>query len=198
MTEQELYNEVYSDRTNALHFSDAKDQKFRRMVLKAHLFPVRAHTHYLSPKKNNWIILLEARSKKEIGDLSRITFVAIYNSPHGYYAVMPSSTSEVNHLILYPPHFFSRFAERTGIELTGMELIRRYFTCNNSYAFDISKIRDSEIFGSSEEGVALGVISKNRNIFFKTYISYDMLKGAQVDTFAETEKIRREMHEKNT
>lgn len=174
--------------------SNTKDQKFRRMVIKSPFFPVRSYCCYTSPKKNRWIILFEARSKKEIGELCRITFVAIYNSPHGYYAVMPSSSNGVNHLILYPPHFFSRFAERCNIKLSGIELIRRYFALNNSYAFNISETRNAEIYGSSEEGAALGLISEKGNILFKTYITYDMTKGEQIESFAEKERIRQEIH----
>ncbi|MEG1684549.1 MAG: hypothetical protein RR319_01190 [Bacteroides sp.] len=194
MSEEELYNEVYKDLTNVFYYSDKKDNKFRRMVLKSTLFPVRSYCYYTSKLKNKWIVLFEARSKKEIGDDCRVTFVCVYNSSHGMHAVMLSSYNDKRIIITHTPHFFSRFAERCGIELTGIDLIRRYFAINNSYAFDLSKIRDGEIFGSSEEGVALGLISSSNNVFFKTYITYNMLKGNQISTFAETEKMRIEMH----
>lgn len=195
MREEELIKEVLSDRATAFRFSDTKDQKFRRMVLKSAQLPVRSYCYYTSPIKNKWIILFEARGKKEIGDLCRITFVCVCNSSHGYYAFMPTITNGKQRLIMYPPHFFSRFATRCGIDLTGIDLIRRYFTLNSSYFFEIKKEKGySEAYGSCEEGVAMGVMSGLGSVLFKTFITYDMTKGEQIQSFAENEKIRREIH----
>jgi hypothetical protein len=85
------------------------------------------HLSYKSSRKNDWILFFEARNKKEVGDLSRITFVCYYNSPHGYYAVMPTFTKGKQHLIFYAPHFFSRYGKRIGLNLTGIALIKKYF-----------------------------------------------------------------------
>ena len=200
MSEAELFKEVMTDMANAFKYSDSKDQKFRRIVIKSSIFPVYAHSLYLSPRKNNWIILFESRSKKEIGDACRITFATYYNSPHGYYAVMVSFVNNKPHLIMYPPHFFSRYAERCGINLFGIDLMIRFFKLNASYVFDFKdvpvcgKVR-TEVFGSTKEGVAMGIQSVDCNILFKTFITYDMTKGEQISKFAENEKIRKEIHE---
>ncbi|MDR1980363.1 MAG: hypothetical protein LBQ39_01925 [Tannerellaceae bacterium] len=200
MTEQEIRNEVMTDSVNAVHYSDAKDRKFRRMVIKASRFPVYAHSEYMSPRKNRWLIFFEARSKKETGDMTRITIVCLYNSPHGYYAVMVSFIDGRSHLIIYAPHFFSRYAERCGIELSGIELIKRFFKHNSNYVYATKETVTGEnaitreIYGSTEEGVAMGFISQESNIMFRTFITYDMTKGEQVSTFAENERIRKEIH----
>lgn len=201
MTESEVVQEVTSDMVNAFKYSDAKDQKFRRMVIKSNRFPVYAHSIYTSPRKNIWLILFEARTKKEIGEDCRITFVTCYNSPHGYYAVMVSFTNNRQHLIMYPPHFFSRYAERCGINLSGIDLMIRYFKMNASYVYALKDVSLSnslirtEVYGSSKEGVAMGFRSVEGNILFKTFITYDMTKGEQITNFAENEKIRQEIHE---
>lgn len=44
------------------------------------------------------------------------------------------------------------------------------------------------------EGVALGYVSAEGNILFKTFVTYDMLKGEQIAKFIENEKIRQEIH----
>lgn len=186
---------------NAFKYSDAKDQKFRRLVIKSTRFPVYAHSLYLSPRKNNWIILFEARSKKEIGEESRITFVTYHNSPHGYYAVMVSYLNNRQHLIVYPPHFFSRYAERCKIGLSGVDLILRFFKLNYSYAYEFKDIQlqadefRTEIYGSTAEGVAMGVETVEGNVLFKTFITYNMTKGEQIDIFTENERYRKEIHE---
>lgn len=201
MSEAELFKEVTADMVNAFKYSDVKDQKFRRMVIKSTRFPVYAHSLYLSPRKNNWIVFFEARSKKETGDDSRIVFVTYYNSPHGYYAVMVSYLKGKQHLIVYPPHFFSRYAERCKIGLSGVDLILRFFKLNYSYAYEFKDIQlqadefRTEIYGSTAEGVAMGVETVEGNVLFKTFITYNMTKGEQIDIFTENERYRKEIHE---
>lgn len=52
MKEEELIKEVLSDMTNAFRFSDSKDQKFRRMVLKSTAFPARSYCYGETWKTN--------------------------------------------------------------------------------------------------------------------------------------------------
>lgn len=200
MTEQELVKEVILDFENAFRFSDACDRKFRRLVIKSSRFPVYACWEYLSRRKNRWLIFFEARRKKEVGEKCRITFVCLHNTNKGYHAIMVTFTEGVRHLVLFTPHFFSRYAERCGIELSGIELIKRYFRHNSSYVYTLKETRSGEnafvreVFGSAEEGVALGVASTEGNILFRTFITYGMTKGEQIEKFAENERLRKEIH----
>lgn len=199
MTEAELLEEIKKDLPDVINISNNKDVKVRRIIQKSVLFPIYIHSYVTSPRKNKWIILWEARSKKNVGDDSLISFVCYQETPHGRYAYMPTWADKKLILIVYPPHFFSRFAERMNLSLTGVDLIKRYFEKNNSYAFELS-IADNarqEIYGSSLDGVALGLRSIEHNIIlFKTFITYDMSKGSQIETFARNEEIRKEIHEK--
>lgn len=199
MTENEMTKEVLSDMKNAFRYEDVNQNKFRRLVLKAARFPIYYHYVYLSPKKNKWFILLEARSKKEHSEMARLTFVTTHDTPHGIYAIMVSFYKGKPFLILYPPHFFKRFRERMSIDETGEDLMLRHFRYNNSYVFDRSiKIEDShfsEIAGSSTYGVAFGFQTEENNIMFKTFVSYDMLKGKQIEVYMRNEKIRKEIHD---
>jgi hypothetical protein len=203
MTEQELMREVKTDFVNAFRISNYHDQKFRRMVIKSSRFPVFTQFEYTSPRKNRWIIFLEAHSKKEIGDKSRITFVCIYQAKHGYYAVMVTFTNKKQHLVIYAPHLFSRYAERCGVKLSGVELMKHFFKRNSNYVYDIrdTVINENtairEIYGSTAEGVAMGFMSTEGNVMFRTFITYDMTKGEQINKFAENERIRREIHDNN-
>ncbi len=199
MTEKEIKAEMLVDISNAFRYCDTRDQKFRRMVIKTSRFPVYAHSYYLSPRKNKWIILFEARDKKEIGDKSRITFVATWDSPHGIYAIMASCPNENIKLFFYPPHFFSRYAERMDLKIHGIDLIMRYFKLNNCYVFTEKEINISgnskkiEVYASGEEGAALGFLTKEGNIMFKTFITYGMTKGEQIDLFVQNDQIRKEI-----
>lgn len=144
----------------------------------------------------------KAKSKKDVGDVSVITGVCYYNTPEGRYAILPTTIQGRLAMIVYPPHFFSRFRERMKLDQTGIELIRRFFKRNASYGFQIDVVQNfnrqvTYIYGSTEEGVGMGVIAKDSIILFRTFVSYDMLKGSQIQDFAKTEKIRKEIQEKN-
>ena len=195
MTEQELHKEFFSDMINAHKgFSDASGLKFRRMVLKATRFPVYAYSFYVSSRKNKWLILLEAKSKKDIGENSRINLIAYYESDHGIYAIMLAWKNKISNLILYTPHFFTRYAERMNLTLPRIELIKHFFTFNYSYVYSYNKSDVSAVYGSTVDGIALGKRSELGNVVFKTFITYDMCKGEQIEKFAESEKYREEQN----
>lgn len=199
MTEAELLDEIKKDLPNVISISNNKDAKVRRIIRKSVLFPVYLHSYVTTLRKNKWIILWEARNKKNVGDDSLISFVCYQETEHGRYAYMPTWANKKLILIIYPPHFFSRFAERMNMDLSGVELIKRYFEKNNSYAYEFGTADDSrqQIYGSSLEGIALGLRNTEHDIIlFKTFITYDMSKGAQIETFARNEEIRKEIHEK--
>lgn len=176
-------------------FSDKKDAAFRRRVLKAQRFPVYAHCEYISRSQNRWIVFFESRSRKEIGDLCRLHFVCYSHSTHGIYAFHPQLSRQRFFMTIYPPHFFSRYRDRAQIPLSGIPLLIRFFERNYSYVFEIFNREYVEIAGSTSEGVALGLLTETGNVLFKTFITYDMLKGDQIETFTRNEKMRQEIHE---
>lgn len=201
MTESEIVREVLADMGNAFRYEDRNSNQFRRAVIKAARFPVRSEFVYRSPRKNTWLVLREARTKKEYGDNCRITFVTTHDTPHGIYAIMVSWVEGQPQLILYPPHFFSRFRERMKLSESGKNLMLRFFRFNSSYVHETiqKKVNGDqyvvEIAGSTLEGVALGLVSTEGNVLFKTFVTYDMLKGEQIAKYLENEKIRKEIHD---
>lgn len=200
MTEKELVVEVTTDYLNAFRYSDHLDKKFRRVVIKARQFPVRMCYEYCSPRKNKWLIFCESRSKKEVLDNSRITLVAIFDTSIGIHAVMGTFTGGKMHFVMYPPHFFSRYRQRSFINMTGIPLIKRFFSHNYNYVYDINIVTlsentmQTEVHGSTADGVALGYKTAEENVLFKTFVTYDMLKGEQIAIFTANDKIRREIH----
>lgn len=182
--------------------SDVKQKKVDKLIRKASVFPVYLHSFVKTKRGNEWIILFEAKSKKYVGDNCLMTLVAILNYSNGRYAMMWSSVNGIPQFMLFTPHFFSRFAQRVGINLSGIDLIHRYFKMNPSYGFNEEKeiIGDKEktnVYGSTTEGVALGVrlYTESFVILFRTFITYDMCKGQQIEDFAKADQIRREIHE---
>ena len=91
-----------------------------------------------------------------------------------------------------------------GLKETGDNLIKKFFTLNFSYIFEEkhtailnSNAAIIEVYGSCHDGVCMGVLTKGSNILFRTFITYGMTKGEQIKTFADNEKIRKEIHEKS-
>lgn len=200
-SESELIEEIKEDVKNALVISDAKDKKVKRIILKASSFPVYVHSIITTPLKNKWLILWAANTKKNIGDNSIITFVCIHETAHGRYAYMPTWIEGVMILIVYPPHFFRRFRERMHLNISGTDLLIRFFRYNADYAFETKTIIEGDkygmrTFGSCKEGVAMGLRSINNIVLFKTFVPLDMLKGEQIEKASIGEVLRQEMHEK--
>ena len=202
--EEQIDNEIMKDLANVLRFSDHQDKRFRKIVLRADIFPVHLSFFYTSPLKNRWFISYEARSKKEIGENCRMTTVCTYRDCNGFLcAAMPTPIESEKHTIFYPAHFFTRFRERMSLKETGDDLIRKFFSIDYSYTLEEKRtaILNSnayikEIYGSCHDGVCMGVMTNMGNILFRTFITYQMTKGEQIKTFAENEKIRKEIHEK--
>lgn len=201
MTAEELLDEIRADYPNVLTISDGKDAKVIRIIKKSVLFPVRIHSFVTTVRKNKWLILWEAHSKKEIGDDCRISFVCYHDTGHGKYAYMPTFVNGKMVLLAFPPHIFSRFAERMEINFAGTKLIKRYFEMNNSYSFNFSTEevdggRRENVFATCREGIAMGFKAVGLDVFLlKTFITYDMCKGEQIGNFAKSEEFRRLVHE---
>lgn len=205
MTADELVKEFTADLPQIIGVSDAKQKKADRIIKKSVLFPVYLHSFVRSKRGNDWMILIEAKSKKYIGDNSLITLVSTFDVGHGRYAIIWSAVQGQPQYIIFTPHFFQRFALRAGVNLTGIELIHRYFKMNPAYGFNIEKevtgdMEKTNVYGSANEGAALGVrlYTEHNIILFRTFITYDMCKGEQIESFAKADQFRREIHEEET
>ena len=202
MTADELIDEFTADLPQVLSVSDVKQIKADKIISKSKMFPVYLHSFIKTKRKNDWIVLLEAKNKNYVGDNCLITLVSHFDVGAGRYAIMWSSHNGNPIHMIFNPHFFSRFSERAGINLTGIELIHRYFKKNPSYGFNVvperfGNLEKVNVYGSTEEGIAMGVqLNTKHNIFFfRTFITYDMCKGKQIEDFARADEIRREIHE---
>ena len=200
-TEKQIHEELLKDMLNVMRFSDYKDKIFRRKVITAKMYPVRMSFFYTSPLKNRWFLAYEARSKKEFGDNVRMTNVCIYKDVNGFLCAAMIAIYKDVRVTLYPAHFFKRYKERMHSEKVGEELLKEYFTRNFSYVYDfeekhafngIGNLCIKEVHASCNDGIAIGNVTETGNVFFKTFITYEMTKGEQIEKFAHNEKIRKE------
>lgn len=128
------------------------------MVLRLQLFPVRAHTLITTPRKNNWLLLWNIESKKDISDHIFANCLCIQDTHAGKYALIRQVTGGTASLSIYSPHFFQRYAQRMNLDLGGINLIRRYFEENRT-SFIKEKTIDGEhvVTITTKEGVAFGL-----------------------------------------
>ena len=186
MSLREMYTELVNDGPNVTAKVEYLCNNFRRNVLKRTRFPVQFKpVDYVSPKKNKWIIIFTAKSKKD-AETPAITYVCTANARGGIYVFMISLFQGDPCVLMFPPHFFQRYRDRFmegNNDIKGIDLIKYFFCRNPTFSSDES-VEDKRIFQTScEDGVCLG-IEKEKNIFIqRTFITYEMLKNDQIDTF---------------
>lgn len=204
MTLEEMEKELTTDMFHLMRYLDHQENQYRRMVLKATRFPFRMKpVFYTSPRKNQWMVLTEVPSRKAVhSDDSKTTFVCMLNHSNGIFCFMPLFLDNKMWIMAYLPHFFSRYASRTGLTIHGKPLIQHYFTYNASYVYKVNEGTEDGKYAirfaaSSLHGVGLG-LAFNQILLFKTFLTYDMLRGEQAEIYLKNEKIRQEIHEKGT
>lgn len=77
MTVDELINEFTADLPQILSISDAKQKKADKIIKKSQLFPVYLHAKIKTKRGNDWLLLIEAKNKKYVGDDCLMTMVSI-------------------------------------------------------------------------------------------------------------------------
>ena len=201
-TPEQIVDEFRKDLANIYYFIDHQKQRLRRAALKAHKFPVSIHGWHRTPMRNNWLYILTARSKRDYDDTSMVTFVMTFRDQQGKtWAMMQSSVRNEPIVLFYTPHLFARYNSRMNLNLLGDDLIYRYFKYNASASFSIKTTMLDErqykqdVVATTTEGVSMGLMA-TMGVLLKTFISYDMAKGEQIEDFMKSEQIRKEMEEK--
>ena len=78
MEEPRVTNEILLDFSEAIGFSDTKDEKLSRLIAKSKQFPFYAYSNFVSSRKNRWMILYESDNRKRLHDDIQIIFVCLF------------------------------------------------------------------------------------------------------------------------
>lgn len=195
MSATEVRAEITADLIDVNSRTRIYEKEFRRVVLKTSRFPVYFKpVAFTTKRKNRWLALYEAKNKKNANDIP-VVYVCILDSKSGLNAFMLSVKNGGFAIVMYPSHFFQRYRERFlegNTSLKSLDVITSFFRYNPAFTFD----KQGEIMnGSCLHGVCLGEELEENFIIFKTFVTYDMLKGDQVLTYeqlfnllSETEK----------
>lgn len=194
MTPNQIYDEIMADVPNMMNVLKYKQEKVRQRVLRSQLFPMCLHALITTKRKNNWLLVWNIKSKKDISRDICAAGSCIQDTQAGKFVLIRQLTEGVPSLMIYTPHFFKRYAERVGIDLQGIPLIIEFFKKNNTSYIKKRIIRGKEeLTATLNEGVAFCREIDNchhRCYIMKTFINYDMRKEDQEPGFIESELCR--------
>jgi len=191
MTSKEVRNEVMSDVEALIVKASHLRHTATRVALKQTKFPYVYIVDWTSPRKNKWLIVFNLYRRNTHKGGAGITGVCLQKYPKGYAAhrwcIDKNKTFFVS---TYLPHFFDRYAERMNLDKTGIDLIKHFIRKNTSgqhdYTSELSGIqsRDGNVVHICHpEGIAMGEEPHALHQIFKTFITYEMAKGKQLDVF---------------
>ncbi len=151
---------------------------------------------------NKWLYILIAPTKKDWDQTSIVSFNMTYRDRQGKtWVVSNIFDSDVPEFVFYTPHLFARYHSRMNLDVLGDDLIYRYFKYNHTASYSYKRIKVGEnqyrqdVTATTQEGVTFGVETPV-GVLFKTFISYDMAKGEQIEDFTKSEQARKELEER--
>ena len=184
-----MFKEIISDSENMIRWGGHHVKALRRLSLKAKSFPISCDFTHVTPRRNRWTILFVILGKiRSVQDIYNVLYTSLL-APEGdiYLLVQPTMKQKMS-VCIYPPHFWHRFKERMGLEETGKDLAKRYFTYNDSGHFVPKPDSEHEECLCTRDGIALGEFINDRMFVARTFIRYDMSLGWQREAFEKQRK----------
>lgn len=190
MTHEEVYQELARDRDSMTRWWRHQLKELRRPMLKCTKFPYHIWREYTSPRKIHYLFFSRVFDKKMRGILTGIAVIRRTSEGMTIYTNWLADQKLISPMA-FIPHVWKRYAERTGTDKTGIELLKHYFR-NNPNGKDSHNQRavgrsvryngEEHLANCVTEGVLLG--QQQGDLFIaKTYITYDMCCGRQQEEF---------------
>lgn len=191
MTHAEVYKELDADRENLERWWDHRYDEYRRRALKTMKFPVSWNTEYVSPRKNQYILIVTCTRRRFEGYYGCV-LLALRKEKHDYTVYLTKLNKEtIMGKTVFLPHFFDRYAERAGIDKNGVDLIRHFFANQSGgYILSAQQLASRSVryngrdhrFMAIHDGVLLGDLEDDIFIM-RTFITYNMAGIRQSDEF---------------
>ena len=194
MNYAEVFAELDRDRPNLERWMDRKYDEARRYALKHERkdFPMVLVAEHMSPRRIKYGVMFILRKRDINGNTYMYSYTRRKVPTGGFevYLCQVQSDSRVPNVV-YIPHAIKRYAERTGCDKTGDDLIRHMFissiecVMNRNQQIGSKSVRykgDMLIAFCTQEGAWLG--KQEGNIFvINTFITYDMMCGKQAEEY---------------
>lgn len=115
MSYEELANEVAKDYMDVSIIMRKKMPDALKYFRRQSKFPMFLFSTVTSPRKNKWILIFFAKSKRRLKQYVDSFLVCVRETDHGKYVYrydLPAKEDSLPGVTFYPPHFFSRYALR--------------------------------------------------------------------------------------
>ena len=190
MTHEEVYQELERDREGMTRWWRHQLNDMRRPILKRTTFPCHVWREYTSPRKIHYLFFSRIFDKRMKRILTGIAAIRRTSEGMTIYTNWLQDQKLISPMIIIP-HAWKRYAERTGTDKTGIDLVKHYFL-NNPHGKDSHNQKvvgrsvryngEEHLANCVTEGVLLG--QERGDMFIaKTFITYDMCCGRQQQEF---------------
>lgn len=193
MTPQEVFREIERDVPHVRAWREGNMKAISKRARKMLKFPITVWFDHESPRRNRYLCM-SVITDRNFYKKSINVIVALQKAEYGWAVFFFSWSGEKDFKkMTLLPHVFDRYAERLGIDKTGVELIKHYVSHN----LEGWATRDDRFSGRSvrykgrenlclsvRDGVLLGE-SIDRIFVAHTFITYDMATGLQGEAFAQ-------------
>lgn len=138
-----------------------------------------------SKRGNTYIVRFSCKGKADYKKNGLIVTLYMYYRIHGRIYAVLSTGGNRDTFIFYTPHLFDRYRERElkDLSLNKLHVVNEFFKSNSTANFmslDNPKYVNS-LYGVSKSGILLGKKITDSLYEIKTYITFDMLKGTQIN-----------------
>ena len=198
MSWQERKHEFLRDQQILEPLRQYTASRLRKIVRKVRHFPFCHIQHVTAPTNNRylWIFMFLNPEDSRNFRYELLSFALIQSEKGIFVFTSFEGALHGSGAVMLIPHFFSRYAERTGQSFTSpLCCIETFLTRNiyimvrkrtNSFSEEM-EISSYEVCAPSQEGVCLGLCDpyECNNILLKTFVTYDMLRTNQMPDVAE-------------
>ena len=190
MTHADVYAELAKEREAVTTWWRHQLYDQRRRALKRQRFPMQIWREYTSARKNRYVFFSRVYDKRMRRILTGAAAIRHTSDGLTVYTTWLGDQKLISPVVL-TPHMWKRYAERTGTDLHGIDLIRHYFTHNpHGQDTDNQKIVGRSVRYNGEDhlsccvpdGVLLGQ-EFDKYYLVRTFITYDMCSGLQQQEF---------------
>ena len=192
MTHAEVYAELAKEREAVTVWWRHQLDDNRRRALKCRQFPYHIWKEYTSTRKNRYLFFSRIFDKKMRKILTGVAVIRHTSEGLAVYTTWLGDQKLISPMVIMP-HAWRRYRERTGTDLTGYDLYRRFFTQNphgcdstnqKAVARSVRYLGKPHISLCMPEGVLLGQVEQPNDLFVAhTFITYDMTSGLQAEDF---------------
>ena len=195
MTNDEVYEELGREREAVTTWWQHQLAGERRRALKWRTWPMSIWRDYTSARKNHYLFFSRVFDRKMRTILTGIAVVRRTAEGLTVYTTWLMNQRLISPMVMQP-HMWRRYAERTGTDLSGVELIRHYFArnghgkdsdCQQAVGRSVRYNGEDHLSCCVPEGVLLG--QRQGSLFVvRTFITYAMTSGMQEQEFESCRK----------